>query len=142
MTRDVIVSIKGLQMMGPENEDMVEVICAGVYQEQDGCQIIQYEEADEENQEINNVTLVIGEGHVELRKTGATKVHMIFEEKQKTTSTYHTRFGDLLMGLDTTRIVKYEEEDGIGLKLHYGLEINYNFVADCNILIKVISAKP
>lgn len=141
MTRDVIVSIKGLQMMETAEEDSVELICAGVYQEQEDCQIVQYEEVDEENQEITNVMLVIGEGHIEIRKSGVTQVHMIFEEKQKTTSCYHTPFGDLMMGLDTTKIKKVVAEDAMAVVLQYGLEINYNFVADCNITIKVVSAK-
>lgn len=140
MTKNVIVSIKGLQMMGAGEDDTIELISAGTYQEEDNQQIIEYEEVDEENQEITKVMLVIGNGHVEIRKSGVTQVHMIFEEKQKTTSCYHTPYGELMMGLDTTKIKKIKTEDSMAIILQYGLEINYNFVADCNIVIKVISA--
>lgn len=140
MTKHVIISIKGLQMMGKEEEDAIELISAGTYQEKDNQQIIEYEEVDEENQEITKVMLVIEDGHVEIRKSGVVQVHMIFEEKQKTTSRYHTPYGELIMGLDTTRIQKVITEDSMAVVLQYGLEINYNFIADCNIVIKVISA--
>lgn len=141
MTRDVIVSIKGLQRMGTDEDDGIELISAGTYQEQGNQQIVEYEEVDEENQEITKVMLVIADGHVEIRKSGVTQVHMIFEEKQKSTSCYHTPFGELMMGLDTTKIKKIVTEDAMAIILQYGLEINYNYVADCNITIKVISAK-
>lgn len=141
MTGNVIVSIKGLQMMGAGDDDTIELISAGTYREQDNQQIIEYEEVDEENQEITKVMLVIGDGHVEIRKSGLVQVHMIFEERQKTTSCYHTPYGEMLMGLDTTKIKRVITEDSMAVILQYGLEINYSFVADCNIVIKVISAK-
>lgn len=140
MTKNVIVSIKGLQMMGAGEDDTIELISAGTYQEENNQQIIEYEEVDEENQEITKVMLVIADGHVEIRKSGVTQVHMIFEEKQKTTSCYNTPYGELMMGLDTTKIKMIKTEDSMAIILQYGLEINYNFVSDCNIVIKVISA--
>ena len=141
MTKDVIVSVKGLQAMVEEENDSVELISAGTYQEVDGQQIVEYEEVDEENQEITKVKLVIGDGHLEIRKSGLTQVHMIFEEQQKTTSNYLTPFGELMLGLDTVEIKKAVTEDAMVIVLQYGLEINYNHVADCNITIKVVSAK-
>ncbi|MDE7422479.1 MAG: DUF1934 domain-containing protein [Lachnospiraceae bacterium] len=140
MTKNVIVSIKGLQTMGSGEDDTVELISAGIYKEENQQQIVEYEEVDEENQEITKVMLVIADGHVEIRKSGVAQVHMIFEEKQKTTSCYYTPYGELMMGLDTTKIKKIKTEDSMAVILQYGLEINYNFVADCNIVIKVISA--
>lgn len=140
MTKNVIVSIKGLQMMGAGEDDTVELISAGTYQEKDNQQVVEYEEVDEEKQEITKVILVIGDGHVEIRKSGVVQVHMIFEEKHKTTSCYYTPYGELMMGLDTTKIKKVVTEDSMAVVLQYGLEINYNYVADCNIIIKVISA--
>ncbi len=44
-----------------------------------------------------------------------------------------------MVGLDTTEFKLVEEENAIGVLLKYGLEMNQNFVSECNITIKIIS---
>ena len=137
MTKDVIVSIKGLQSLGSEDNDAVELISVGTYNEEE--KTICYEEVDEENQEITNVKVLFSKEQVEIMKSGANQVHMVFHENQKTTSCYQTPFGELMMGIDTTKIKCMEHEEAMMILLEYGLDINYNHVADCNITIKVMT---
>ena len=101
--------------------------------------LLLYKEVDEENQEITDVTLIMYPSHIEILKQGQSNVHMVFEEKQKTTSCYKTPFGELIMGIDTTKIHVSEEEDKIMIVLEYGLDMNYNHIADCTITMKVLA---
>ena len=139
MTDEVVVSIKGVQIANGEMNESVELISCGVHKMEQDTRIIQYEEVDEENQEITNVTLIMSPSHIEILKQGQSNVHMVFEEKQKTTSCYQTPFGELMMGIDTTKINVSEEEDKIIIVLEYGLDMNYNHIADCTITIKVLA---
>ena len=139
MTKEVIVSIKGLQEMSAENGDSVEMVSTGQYRYEKDQHIIQYEEIDEENQEITHVTIVIGKDFVEIIKSGQNNVQMMFQEEQKTTSCYQTPFGDLTVGMDTTKVSIEEQENEISVALEYGLDMNYSHVADCTITIRIMA---
>lgn len=139
MTDEVIVSIKGVQVANGEVSESVELISSGIHKMEQNTRIIQYEEVDEENQEITNITLFMFPSHIEILKQGQSNVHMVFEEKQKTTSCYKTPFGELIMGIDTTKISVSEKENKMDIVLEYGLDMNYNHIADCTITIKIVA---
>ena len=48
-----------------------------------------------------------------------------------------TPFGNLLIGLYTTNISVVEEKEEMIATIDYSLDINYDYVSDCNIKIKV-----
>ena len=139
MTDEVIVSIKGVQIANGEMNESVELISSGTYRIEQDTRVIQYEEVDEENQEITNVTLIMAPSHIDILKHGQSDVHMVFEENQKTTSCYKTPFGELIMGIDTTKINVSEEEEKIVIVLEYGLDMNYNHIADCTITMQILA---
>ena len=64
---------------------------------------------------------------------------MTFVEGEKNISNYRTPFGTLIVGIDTTKIVFEEEEERMRLNILYHLNMNYDFVAECNITIDVRS---
>lgn len=141
MTKEVIVSIKGLQFVQEEN-DTVELIAAGQYSFIDGMHRIEYEEIDENESGEKGITqnvILITRGMVQIMKTGMTTTQMLFEENKKNLTYYQTPFGRIMMGMDTSSIRILEEEDAIAAVLEYALEMNYNHVSDCKITIKVLS---
>lgn len=139
MKKEVMVSIKGLQSIGEETNEPVELISCGTYQFLENRHMVQYEEVDEEVQEITKVTVVIEPEYVEIIKHGQNNVQMVFQKNQKTTSCYQTPFGELMIGMDTTSIQVTEEEDVIEVELEYGLDMNCNHIADCKINMKIAS---
>lgn len=139
MTKEVIVSLQGLQNMEQEEGELVELISSGTYIFENGKHLIQYEEVDEEDQEITNVTLLLEKDHVEIIKQGMSNVQMVFDSSRKTTSCYKTPYGDLMVGINTTDISMKELEDIINVELKYALDMNYNHVADCKVMIKIAS---
>ena len=62
---------------------------------------------------------------------------MTFEAGKKTVTYYYTPFGGLHIGIDTKKVVVEETEDKISINAMYDLEINYEFVAACNITVEV-----
>lgn len=139
MTEKVIVSLKGLQRMDGEVGEPIELVSHGTYRYEDGKHLIQYEEVDEEEQKTTKVSVVATPSHVEIVKRGLSNVEMFFHENQKTISCYQTPFGDLTMGIDTTKICVTEHGDRIEIVLNYGLDMNNSHVADCSMEMKIAS---
>ena len=50
---------------------------------------------------------------------------------------YSTPYGDILIGIDASKIRMQEEEEKIHLDVEYALEINYEHLADCHISIGI-----
>lgn len=137
MTKDVLVSISGLQFEVSEGE-AVEVISRGQYYNKNGKHYVIYEEMDEEESgKLTKSTIKIASDQVDMIKKGVSNVHMIFAKGQNNLAYYDTPFGQMLMGIHTKAIELKETEEEIRVKLKYGLEINYSHVSDCEVSITI-----
>ena len=58
---------------------------------------------------------------------------------EKTMTDYFTPFGNILVAMDTKEVCVTENADCIKIHIAYGLEANYQFIADCNITIDIKS---
>ena len=118
MTKDVLVTVKGLQSMedGSPPEE-VEMVAKGEYYYKNGHHYIFYNETIEGFTEQNRNSIKISENSVEVKKKGLTNMQMIFEEQKKNISYYVTPFGNLQMGIAAT--------------------INGEHAADCQIAVSV-----
>ena len=137
MTKDVLVTVKGLQSMedGSPPEE-VEMVAKGEYYK-NGHHYIFYNETIEGFTEQNRNSIKISENSVEVKKKGLTNMQMIFEEQKKNISYYATPFGNLQMGIAATNIDIKEQEKSLELCIDYALEINGEHAADCQIAVSV-----
>ncbi len=138
MTRDVLIRVSGVQMMDGD-EDNVEIITTGDYFLRDGKRYIIYNEMMEETGENIRNTLKITEDKVEILKRGAINAHMVFEKNRKNMMRYVTPVGEMAVGVATTRISLDEQENSLKVLVDYSLDINYNHVSDCTIMVDVSS---
>lgn len=141
MTKDVVVSISGLQYEVSE-EEAVEVISRGEYYYRNNKHFIKYEEMIDEGGTpgpLVNCLLKISRDKIEMIKKGASNVHMIFEQGKSHMTFYSTPYGDLMMGVNTKSIEITEEDTSLIATLTYGLDINYEHLSDCVLSIKVYS---
>ena len=121
MTKDVLISISGLQFAGGENSEPVEVITSGSYYKKNGRHYILYDEV------------------LDITKRGETNVHMMFEKDKKNVTYYYTPYGNLLIGIDATKVQVEETEHNLSVKVDYALEVNYEHMADCKITMNIQS---
>jgi len=139
MTKEVIVSICGLQA-GPETDgEPIEMITTGEYFYKNNKHYILYEEVAEGETQVTKNRIKLAPGSMELVKSGMVSVHMLFVENQKNITHYYTPYGGLNMGIATKKIDIDEKEDELKIAVEYELEINQEFVADCDIKIVVKS---
>lgn len=138
MTREVLISISGMQLMGDDG-NTVEMITAGDYFSKNGSHYILYDEIQEGVEGIIKNTIKIRPEGLDIIKRGSSSVHMTFEKDKKNMSCYATPVGELMIGINTKDIRVDEEEDRLKVRVAYSLDINYQHVSECNIVLDVHS---
>lgn len=141
MTKEVLVSIKGMQFLGydEEAEDPIEIMTGGEYYFRNNAHYVKYEERYEEMEGVTSNILKIKPNVIELRKKGLANVHMVFERDKKSITFYETPFGQIQLGITTTGITSIVEEDKMQISIEYTLDMNDSFVADCTLEMNVQS---
>lgn len=139
MTKDVLLSIRGLHFEGSMDGEKIETITKGsFYQRNDNSYVI-YEEVMEGFEEPVKSMIHFKEKELVLTKKGIVNVNMVFEEKKKNMTNYKTPYGNILIGIDTDRVSVKEEENRIKIEVKYSLEVNYEHLADCKIDMEIIA---
>lgn len=139
MTKDILLSIRGLQITEDIQKDTVEVITPGEYYFRNGKHFFLYEEAEEGKQEITKNIIKVTDDYMEVTKKGAVNVHMVFEKNKKNVTYYNTPFGSLLIGIDAYRVDVTQTPEEIEAYVEYALEVNNEHLANCRIRIKANS---
>lgn len=133
MTKDVLISIAGLQFGESQEADSVEIITPGNYYKKRNYHYVMYDEVTEGFEGVTKNLIKFDDDFVSITKRGITNVDMIFESKKKNITNYITPYGSLLVGIDASNIDINENEDEIGIKIDYSLDINYQHLAECKI---------
>lgn len=142
MTKEVLVSLCGLQFeQKQEDPEKIEMLLGGEYYYKNGKHFVIYEEMTEGFDTSTRNYLKIQEGCLELTRSGLVNVHMVFEEHKKNVTSYHTPYGQILIGINTDRITINQGEDEMEVVVDYGLDVNYEFLSDCHIKIRIQSKK-
>lgn len=84
-------------------------------------------------------TIKIHQSGLDIIKRGSSSVHMTFEKDKKNMSCYATPIGELMIGINTKDIQIHEEEDSLKVRVAYSLDINYQHVSECNIVLDIHS---
>lgn len=138
MTKNVIIVIKGLQFMDNDN-DSVEFITNGLYYHRNGRHYVLYDEIVEGYSEPVKNTIIFNDDKFEMIKKGVINTHMTFEEKKKNSTYYELPFGNIMIETNTKQVDVRECENEINVMIKYGLDVNYAFVSDCEITVKIKS---
>lgn len=140
MTKEVLLAMKGMQFELNEKTgegEPIEIITTGQYFEKNNHKYLMYEEIMEGiDSPISNMIKFDGKT-LEVTKKGMVNVHMMFEEGKQNLTDYRTPFGSLMIGINTRKVSIKEEEDRIHIEADYGLDINYEFLSDCQICMDI-----
>ena len=140
MTKDVIVSINGLQIARQNEEsEPIEVITAGDYYKKNEKHYIIYDEVAEGFEGVTKNVVKLQENCMDITKRGITNVHMVFEKNKKHVTCYETPFGSLMLGINAKNIKITEAENDISVDVDYALELNDTHLADCKIKVAIQS---
>ena len=141
MTKDVLLSIRGLYTEDNDEEDSIETLAPAEFFIKEGVYYIFFEEILDDTTGITKSRIKYSEKCFELTRKGELSVHLLFEEGKKTLNTYQMPYGTLVVGLDTRLIEKTETEDEIKIRIDYAMEINYQQVSDNTIEVVIKSVQ-
>lgn len=141
MTKDVLLSIKGLYTEDNEDAESVETLAPAEFYIKEGVYYLFFEEIMDDTTGITKSRIKYSDKCFELTRKGEVSVHLLFEEGKKNLNTYQLPYGNLVVGLDTKRIQLTETEEEIKIAIDYAMEINYQFVSDNTIDIIVKAVK-
>lgn len=141
MTKEVLVSLQGLQFESVTGSDKIETVVRGEYYKKNNSHFLLYDEVLEGVEGTIKNIIRFGNKELSLTKRGLVNTHIVFEKDSKSLTTYATPFGDILLGIDTHAISLQEEEERILVQAEYILEVSYEYMADCTITIDIRPAK-
>ena len=140
MNKDVLIHVRGLQMMETDDaQEPIEIVVPGQYYFRNGSHYLRYEEMLDDTAETTVNYIKMSPNGLEVRKQGQVNVHMVFEEGKKNKTFYNTPYGTLQMGISATGLELKESEDGIQMKVDYALDMNEEHVADCYLTVQAQS---
>jgi len=140
MTKEVLLSLRGLQFDTVSADgDKIETITPAEYYKRNDSHYVVFEEVMEGFRESTKNIIKFKDNSLDLTKKGLVNVHMIFEENRKNMTSYNTPYGNILIGIDTRKIHITQESDRIVVDVDYALDVNYEYLTDCQIVLDIKS---
>lgn len=136
MTKDVLITVSGVQQDVNGAGDPIELMVPGTYHFRNNKHYLLYDEYDEDGEVTKNTVKISGD-QVDVIRKGPGSSHMVFEKNKENLTFYNTPFGTMLMGITTTKIDFVETKTKMELGVDYSLAVDGRFVSDCNISIMV-----
>lgn len=141
MTKEVRLTVRGVQVQEDKTEENMEVVSVGQMYEKNGFVCLNFEEVVDESesgvvQVVKNL-MKIRNDQVELIKRGPTESHMVFVPDRATYTYYSTPLGELEVSIFTKQIQRQQKPNGFRLVLEYDLEMNQTFITQCCVDIEV-----
>lgn len=141
MTRDIKITVKGVQWDDTGNRDSTEITASGEYYFRNGSHYIFYEETGGDSGERVKNSLKLKGNLLELNKKGMVNGRMVFETGKRHVTDYATPYGILRMETETSRIGLSEEAEGIRITLEYELWMEQTRISVCELTMKLECAK-
>ncbi|MBE6829235.1 MAG: DUF1934 domain-containing protein [Ruminococcaceae bacterium] len=141
MLENYLISIKGRQKIDNETGE-VELTTLGSYVRKGNSQYIVYKEYDTENRNAakTSVLKVDGNKKVTLMRGGADRTRLILESGKRHLCQYDTGFGNMMVGVFTSKVKSELGDLGGKLEIYYTLDINSNLSSLNELFITVKEA--
>lgn len=137
MTKDVRITVKGVQRDDAGETGSTETVVSGEYYFRNGSHYILYEETAEDSGERVKSSLKLKGNLLELNRKGAVNSRMVFETGKRHVLDYATPFGLLRMETVTSRILCTEKEECLRIRAEYELWADGRKVSSCRLTVKI-----
>ncbi|MCD8217126.1 MAG: DUF1934 domain-containing protein [Clostridiales bacterium] len=141
MTKEVKISVCGVQYLDREAQEPVRTVAAGTYYKKKDRHYLLYDTTDAETGTVTKNRIQINGDCVEMTRSGSgsARVHMSFQPGMRHRAEYMTSAGMLLMDTVTHAVRVTETEDRIEVRLEYALESEGMQLAENQLEITVCS---
>ncbi len=141
MTKDVIISIRGLQEYEGIDKDSIELVTAGTLTSTGQGYNLTYEESAITGMDGTVTSFDISPQRVTLIRTGPICSEMVFEAGRRHLSLYQTPYGNMEVGV-RARIMRCTlDENGGELEVDYAIDIDHAMAGENRFRIQVRESK-
>lgn len=137
MTKEVTVTISGLQWGADIGQDNIETVTGAEYFKKNDSHYLLYEETMEGFSRVSKNRIKFKSNILELTRQGLMNTHMIFEEKKKHMTNYVTPYGSLLLGIQTQKVLVEEMQDCITVSVEYVLDMDGEPLSENRIELRI-----
>lgn len=142
MTKNVQICLHSRQReKGRDDAQEIMTMSSGTCYEKNGRYFLIYDEMVEGFEKPVKNKIKFGERFLEITRSGTVNSRMVFEEGKKNLTNYNIPYGNIAIGIDTKKIHIARESDRIAVDVEYVLDMNYEYFADCKIVINIRSDK-
>lgn len=138
MTKNVWVSVAGMQFGENPDGDKIEILTPGSYYKKKNHHYLLFDEVAEGADEVTRNVVKFDNDIISISKRGFTNTEMVFEKNKKNMTNYTTPYGSLIMGIDAQKVDVKEEDDSISINICYALDVNYEHLANCEIKMDIV----
>lgn len=140
VTKDVIISILGLQEYEDINPDSIELTTNGTMTITPDRIHLTYMESELTGMAGTRTSFDIQPGRIRLTRTGTTISEMVFETGVRHLSLYNTPYGTLEIGVFSRAVESTLGEKGGEINVRYAIDIDHQLAGESNISLKVREA--
>lgn len=135
MTKDVLIKVSGMQF--DVQDEAIELMVPGSYYMKNDKHYVLFEEQPESNGPVTKNIVKFDDSFFEMMKKGGNHSYLRFDKNKKNSTVYQTPAGPIQVDVLTHEFIVKEEEREITVKVKYALDINYQFVSECEVDFKV-----
>jgi uncharacterized beta-barrel protein YwiB (DUF1934 family) len=122
--KNVILKIKGIQMPGGKDEDVIELITEGKFYDKDNAKYLVYEESQLSGMEGCTTTLKITHDKIEMKRFGKATSQLVFQKGKRHVTNYSTVYGNFRMEILTKKLDMEIDENFKGnISLEYQMSL-------------------
>lgn len=142
MQENYLISIRGRQKIDDETGE-IEMTTFGTYVKKGDSRFIVYKEyiPEEQHKTRTSILKIDGNSKVTLMRSGDDDTRLILERGKRHLCQYDTEFGNMMIGVFTSRVQSELDDLGGKLEVSYTLDINSNMSSQNDILITIKEAK-
>lgn len=137
MEKEVLISIKSTQSIGGEAAEPTELITQGSYACKGTLKKFSYMESAITGLEGTKTEFLIRPDEVVMNRTGTVTSRMVFRKGKKHSFLYGTPYGTLAMGINTSFIDVFLNEQGGSLDMAYDLDFENALLSRNQISISI-----
>ncbi len=137
MKQDVIISIQGKQVYEDADSDTIELVTQGDLSWNDDGYTLCYHETPMTGLE-GTLTSFQKEGDsITLMRQGTVNTQMVFQKGRRHMSVYNTPYGNMSVGVNTSRLASSLTREGGQIHIEYAIEIDHALTGNNSFHIDV-----
>jgi len=137
MKKNVVLTIKGVQSIPGQKDDIVEISTCGVMSKRNNSYWLSYEESALTGFEGHKTTLHIENNKVTMHRKGKTESNLVIEKGLRHQCSYGTPYGMMNIGILGSNIASTLTDDGGKVTFAYSMDIDTALCSEQKIIIDV-----